>query len=110
MKRKIPGQIKPIIEEVKTRLKEIYGPRLKKIILIGSYARGEAGPGSDIDLIILLDDLEDEYQEREKYFKAILEVDYKYDTVITIIPFKESEFNSRRLPLILNAKREGISL
>ena len=108
MKRKIPKEIEPILKEVKKTLKNIYGDNLKKIILYGSYARGEAVDGSDIDLIILLDDMEEYIKEREKYFPAIYELDLKYDTVISIFPFKKEEYQKRKMPIILNAKKEGI--
>jgi len=45
--------IKPILDEAKERLQNIYGGRLKEIILYGSYARGDATEGSDIDLILI---------------------------------------------------------
>ncbi|MDI6884788.1 MAG: nucleotidyltransferase domain-containing protein [archaeon] len=110
MKRKIPEEIKPILEEVKKKLKEIYGEKLRGVILYGSYSRGDFSEGSDIDLIILLEDMKDPITEREKYFNEIWELDLKYDTVISIIPFKEEEYKTRRLPVILNAKREGIPI
>lgn len=108
MKRKISGKIKTILDEVKQCLKKIYGDKLKGIILYGSYARGDFTDGSDIDLIILLEDMKEPMAEREKYFNDIWELDLKYDTVISIIPFKEEDYRTRRLPIILNAKKEGI--
>lgn len=110
MHRKIPGKIKTILDEVKKHLEKIYGNKLKGIILYGSYARGDYTDGSDIDLIILLEDMKDPLAEREKYFNEVWQLDLKYDTVISIIPFKEEEYRKRKLPVILNAKREGISL
>lgn len=110
MKRKISGKIKTILDEVKKCLKGIYGDKLKGIILHGSYARGDFTDGSDIDLIILLEDMKDLLAEREKYFNEIWKLDLKYDTVISLLPFKEDEYRKRRLPVILNAKREGIFL
>lgn len=110
MKRKISGKIKTILDEVKKCLEEIYGNKLKGIILYGSYARGDFTDGSDIDLIILLEDIKEPLAEREKYFNEIWKLDLKYDTVISIIPFKEEEYRTRKLPVILNAKREGISV
>ncbi|MEW6358730.1 MAG: nucleotidyltransferase domain-containing protein [Planctomycetota bacterium] len=108
MNRPIPKGIQPILKEVKERLKEIYGERLKRIILHGSYARGDFTDGSDIDLIILLDDMEDSSAEHEKYFEAIWQLDLKYDTVVSVIAFKEEDYDTRRLAVILNAKREGV--
>lgn len=102
--------VQPILDELKEKLKQIYGNKLKKIVLYGSYARGDATDGSDIDIIIVLDDITDSVTERERYFDAILELDLKYDTVISVVPFKEDDFKKRRLPIVLNAKREGIAL
>ena len=108
MKRQISGKIKTILDEVKKRLEIIYGDNLKAIILYGSYARGDFTDGSDIDLIILLEDMKEPMTEREKYFNEIWELDLKYDTVISIIPLKEEDYRTRKLPIILNAKKEGI--
>jgi len=110
MKRKISGKNKTILDEVKKCHIGIYGDKLKGIILHGSYARGDFTDGSDIDLIILLEDMKDLLAEREKYFNEIWKLDLKYDTVISLLPFKEDEYRKRRLPVILNAKREGIFL
>ncbi|MHA1262474.1 MAG: nucleotidyltransferase domain-containing protein [Candidatus Freyarchaeota archaeon] len=110
MRREIPQTMKKLLVEVKKRLKEIYGDNLKDVILYGSYARGDFSQGSDIDLIILLGEMEQRMTERKKYFDAIWELELKYDMVISILPFKEEEYKTRRLPIILNAKREGISI
>ena len=45
-----------IINEASTAIKNIYGSRLAKIILFGSYARGTQHPESDIDLLVVLND------------------------------------------------------
>jgi predicted nucleotidyltransferase len=108
MKNKKIKEIEPILEEVKGSLQKIYGDKLKGIILYGSYARGDATEGSDIDLILLLDEIEDPVLEMEKYFDAIWKLDLKYDTVISILPIGEEEFRIRRLPVLLNAKKEGL--
>lgn len=110
MKKKIPKKLMPIIEETKKKLKEIYGDRLIEIILYGSYARGDSIEGSDIDLILLLKDMKDLFVEQERYFDEIHQIDLKYDTLISIIPFDVVQYNTRKLPLILNSKKEGIIL
>ena len=43
------------MEQYVSEIKKIYGSHLKEIILYGSYARGDFGPDSDIDIMILLD-------------------------------------------------------
>ncbi|RJS79011.1 nucleotidyltransferase domain-containing protein [Methanophagales archaeon] len=108
MERKKLEDIKPILEKVKKSLKKTYGKQLKGIILFGSYARGDSTEGSDIDIIVLLERMEDPVAEKEKFFDAIWQLDLKYDTVISVLPFDEYQFKMRRLPVILNAKKEGI--
>jgi predicted nucleotidyltransferase len=108
MKNKKIKEIEPILEEVKVSLQKIYGDKLKGVILYGSYARGDATAGSDIDLILLLDEIENTALEMEKYFDAIWKLDLKYDTVISILPIREEEFRTRRPPVLLNAKKEGL--
>ena len=44
------------IEDFVSELNSVFGDRLAKVILYGSYARGEATPGSDIDLLLLVKD------------------------------------------------------
>ncbi|ODS42635.1 MAG: hypothetical protein MSIBF_04860 [Candidatus Altiarchaeales archaeon IMC4] len=102
--------IEPILNEVKENLKEIYGERLKGVILYGSYARGDAVEGSDIDIIVLLKNMKDPISELKKCSKKIHQLDFLYDTLISVIPIDANQYGVRRLPLILNAKREGIAI
>jgi predicted nucleotidyltransferase len=57
MKKKKKIKIHPMLRELKRSLIAFYGPRLKKIVLFGSYARGEATPDSDMDVLIVLESL-----------------------------------------------------
>ncbi len=102
--------IEEILKKAKAVLQKIYGKRLKGIILYGSYARGEAVEGSDIDLIVLLDNMEDPLEELEKCSKQIHQLDLAYDTLISMIPFDLNQYNTRKLPIIMNAKKEGIPI
>lgn len=106
--KKTKKDIRPILDEAKEKLQRIYGERLKGIILYGSYARGDATEGSDIDLILLLEDMSDPLSELEKCSGEIHQLDFLYDMVISIIPIEADQYRTRRLPIILNAKREGI--
>ncbi|MHC4645586.1 MAG: nucleotidyltransferase family protein [Planctomycetota bacterium] len=47
--------IEPILREFRQKTEKLYGKRLKRIILYGSYARGQATQDSDIDLAIVFE-------------------------------------------------------
>ena len=51
----MPKSIENIINEFTNNVKELLGNRVKKIILYGSYARGDYKKNSDIDIMILTD-------------------------------------------------------
>jgi predicted nucleotidyltransferase len=46
--------LQPVIDEIVRRLVEFYKP--EKIYLFGSTARGEAGPDSDLDFLVVVPD------------------------------------------------------
>ena len=50
-------QINRIIKEFHEELDKIYGENLVKVILYGSYARGDFSSDSDIDLLVVLKNL-----------------------------------------------------
>jgi predicted nucleotidyltransferase len=45
-----------ILAELRRRFEALYGERLVQMILFGSQARGDAVPGSDIDILVVLKD------------------------------------------------------
>jgi len=110
MNKRVPESIRPILMEVKDALVKIYGDRLKGIILYGYYARGDADEGSDIDIIIILEEMEDFIKELERCSENIHEIDLEYDTLISIIPMDTYQYYKLKTPLILNIKKEGITL
>ncbi len=107
---RIPEVLKPILREVKAKLEAIYGDRLRGIVLYGSWARGEATDGSDIDLLILLDNVQDPVSELDMYSSDIYEIDLKHDVVISTVPVDADDFATGELPLYVCARGEGIAL
>lgn len=51
----MPATMQCLIEQYRAEIKKIYGTHLRSVILYGSYARGDFGPDSDVDIMIMLD-------------------------------------------------------
>ena len=50
-------RLQSLIAELRRRVEALYGPRLVRLVLFGSQARGDAEPGSDIDVLVVLEGL-----------------------------------------------------
>jgi predicted nucleotidyltransferase len=100
--------ISPVLNELKTRLQALYSHRLKKLILYGSYTRNEATEGSDLDVLMVLDNFNDIWTEIRYSGKIVSELSLKHNLVISLIPLRERDFQYRNTPLLLNIRKEGI--
>ena len=61
----------PLIEALDRELKDYYGPRLVTFAIYGSYARNQMRPESDIDILIIADDLPQGRMKRSAEFLAL---------------------------------------
>ena len=79
----MPNNVQKIVNDFLVEVKRILGNRLKRIILYGSYARGDYNKSSDIDIMILTD-LSD--KEISEYSMKIWEIsaDIEIDQGIVI--------------------------
>lgn len=50
----LPPKVREVIVELEKGLRDFYGDRFRGLLLYGSYARGTAWEGSDVDLLLLL--------------------------------------------------------
>ena len=101
---------KPILEELRLELQQIYKGKFKHLILYGSYARGEANEDSDIDVVAVIESIESPVKELGKLSNLISRISLKYDTLISLYPISMDDFERRASPLLLNVKKEGISV
>jgi hypothetical protein len=105
-----PFDAQAIARAVADDLKGLYGKRLRKVLLYGSWARGDARPDSDIDLLIVLDRVDDRFQERHVMSEILYKHSLANDTVVSGLPVAESDFADSQRPVIVNARREGYAV
>lgn len=60
----LPGVYTPLLLAYLRAVLEAHGPALRTAVLYGSVARGEASPGSDVDLLFVVDGLPSGYLDR----------------------------------------------
>ena len=111
----IPKKINSILEEFIEGAKNILGNRMKKIILYGSYARGDYKKDSDIDIMILTDLKDDEISEyRDKIWEFAYNIEFDNNFDINLSPLIKNidKFNYwlEALPFYINVQNEGVVL
>src|SRR5437879_6004780 len=97
-----------LLKEYRAGLEQIYGPRLVRLVLFGSQARGDAESGSDIDILVVLRGQVNSHEEITKTSSFAVALDLKYDVVVSAIYMSEDDFVHQRSPLLLNVRKEGV--
>lgn len=109
----MPKNVNKEIQKFIEKIQQLLGDRLKKVILYGSYARGDYNKQSDIDIMILTDL---SFKEIEEYRDKISDIAYdvELNTGIILSPVIKNieKYNSRInfVPFYKNVQKEGVVL
>jgi predicted nucleotidyltransferase len=101
-------RVRTIVAELRRRFEALYGPRLVRMVLFGSQARGDAEPGSDIDVLVVLSGEVRLGEEIERTADNVTSLCLEYDAVIACVFMDEDRFTHRNGPLLRNVRREGV--
>jgi len=83
-------------------------PKGSRVILFGSHARGDAGPDSDLDFLVVEPQVQDRHAEMVRLRRALRDIDAPIDVLV----FSGEDFEYwRDTPntVIYEAAREGKS-
>jgi len=102
-----------LLQEYVNIVKKIYKDSLLKIVLFGSYARGDYNDESDIDIMIFLN--VPPHKERRKIKELIGNTfDFNLDHNVDIQPIPKSIYTFRKweniLPFYQTINKEGVIL
>jgi predicted nucleotidyltransferase len=103
-------RIKSLINQIKEHLIRMYGENIKKVILYGSYVRGDAKRDSDIDILVLVDQSLNPFEVRESLSDILLDILLDEGELFSVIAVPEELFENYNSPFNLNVKKEGIGV
>ena len=107
----IPQSTEKIIQKFIDRVNKLLGKRVKKIILYGSYARGDYNENSDIDIMILTDLTNEEIIEyRELVSNIAFDIEFEVMISPLVKNIEKFEYWLKALPFYMNVQREGVVL
>jgi predicted nucleotidyltransferase len=111
----LPGLSGPLDPEevaraVADELRELYGGRLRRVLLFGSWARGDAHAEADVDLLVVLDRVDSVWAELQRMDEVLWRHSFDNDTVVSALVIDESRFHDPEAPAVMRAKVEGLAL
>ncbi len=111
LEKKTDEELKVITDEIVRRMLENEKLKIDKIILYGSYARGDADEGSDIDIMVLCDNTDEDVKKNEhNVFCEGWDIGYNHDIIVQTVTKSKEHFYSwvDDLPYYRNVRDEGI--
>lgn len=97
--------------EVESEMKKMLGEKLRKVILYGSYARGDYDEESDIDFAVIAEIPIEKISSYDMQLGSIsFGLSMKYDVLVSVLIICEENFNVYKtvLPFYGNLIKEGI--
>jgi len=104
----VSEQLRTLLAELRSRFEALYGPRLVRLMLFGSQARGDAEPGSDIDVLVVLEGPVRPGEEIARTGEITAGMSLENNVVISCTFIPADRFEREESPLMINVRREGV--
>jgi hypothetical protein len=91
-------------------LRALYGERLQRVIVFGSSARADADDESDLDLLVVLDDMRSSWVEGAHMDEVLWRHTLESGIVVSALPVRAADLEPPRRPLLVRALADGIAV
>ncbi len=119
----VAGRVEPVVDalpglldahgvagRVRRDLQRLYKNRLRGVLMTGAWARGDAHPESELELLVVLDDVANRWQERRRMDRVMWRHSMRNDTLVVCTPITEADLARADTPLVARAMREGVQV
>lgn len=106
----VKKEVSGLLGDLRRRLGAHYGPRMRGCYLYGSYARGDADAESDLDILIILDEIHGYWQEVEDTSDIVSELSLAHGITISPVRLREAEWKGDDSPFVRSVRGEAVSL
>lgn len=103
-------QREKLLHSISQGIAQLLGNKLERVILYGSYARGEARSDSDLDILVVIRGELNYSDLIRQTSELIARLSLENDVVISRAFISSDRFEKEYSPFTLNVHREGISI
>jgi len=97
-----------LLGQIRKSLEDIFGNRLKGVILYGSEARDEAAPDSDIDLLVILEGPVNLWDDTKTAVSALYDFQNELMRSIHVVPVDAVEYEAQEFSIYRTAHEQGL--
>jgi len=99
-----------VLQQLRAGLEAQYGDRLDRVLLYGSRARGDAGPESDVDVLVVLKGAVNPLAEIHVNEFLVADLSLENDLVILCLYMSADEFAHGDDPFLRNVRRDALTI
>ena len=103
------GSLSHLLNDVHCGLATIYGSRLHGVYLFGSYARNEADTESDVDILVVLDQVNQYGHEVSVTGPLISQLSLQFGVSVSRVFVSQQDWIGHHTPFLANVREEAIS-
>jgi predicted nucleotidyltransferase len=103
-----PRKVQRLLKELRASLEELYDDNLVGIHLFGSYARRQATPDSDVDVLLVLREIDDYGTEVRRVSDVLSRVSLECGKTIVPVFVDATRFSAASDPFMANLAREAV--
>ena len=105
----LPSGTSAVVAEFSARVRACFGPRVARLVVFGSHARGEATEDSDVDVLVIIDNLTS--ADAREIDAVVGDILTRTDVLLSPLPLSTERFGelrARERRLVAEIDREGI--
>jgi predicted nucleotidyltransferase len=104
------SQLGKILKQLRQEFSLVLGDQLESMLLVGSRARGESRPDSDVDVLVVVHGPFDYGDLIKRTSPIVSALSLQNDMVISRVFVSKEQFEHEQSPFLLNVRREGVAI
>ncbi len=105
-----PAAVEAALRDLQTALRQMYGSQAPRLLLYGSYARGDANETSDVDVLLLYPGKVSVGNEIQRLGSILADLNLRYQVLVSVLPTSQADWQTGSTAFWNQIRQEGVSL